>query len=876
MLALILILKSLIHIYGFTYSKLSDHQSIFVLSSQLRRSIGSTKIIDVDYKTTRQGDLSVSYEQKCIEKQEIREVECGANCTYEEQDTHIYNQERNTIQEQRTKEEEEQRQWEEEQRAYQEHIRSHQFDHISSEREQKVVEIQQNFEPRNLQSNEEHIHLNFQEQNTIQAKKPKVEKGEERRKWEEKQRVYQIQVDKSLHEKEQPIRNMRQNVEQRHAMYGKEISGKDEKIAFIKDHLKRSQQEKETNQTNEIGVNKRKSNYDHIRKDSMATFLMNKLNESEQGKENEDGFHKIENSYQYKQNIRKTKRHIHLMKQDTKKKGRNYEKELSNKDEQITKLKEKISEITRKREVNQYYSKERKLSENMNQIVRETQRQTAEMKQNMDKKRGLYQKELLKKDEQIEFLKEKLEETDQQREKELYTFEKEQLDHDISQIISENQHQMDEMRQSMEKRSIVYKKSIFMKDDQISSLKERLKETEGQWEEKQRALEEYICNINEIARERERETIELRKKIEERCDLYEKELASKDERIMNLESRLQENIKQQRKEDCSGIEISNNCLSSKETLPETRKNRLEMKESKNDKLASLENRVEEVERLYKEEEQRAFEEHQRAHHMSQAIHNTQYQIEVMKKLMEERHCMFEKELSRRDKHIAALEEKLCKERTEAGSSITDSIDKRIEKLVCENMKLQAAVDSVQNWETAMVTWEIPNFGWNSTTLGTVYESQNFTIGGIIMNLELHVIDKSLVEGECEEADGDISLFFSHFLDDEYTSFVYPKIMEGSKINMIISNNHDVFHNNNFEFDSVDSKFCIVGKDQDFYDSRKGRIGWTQITTLNELHHIYVDNVDREEDEEEQGCSIRIEANVQLKKNWRRWNVSLEI
>jgi len=217
-----------------------------------------------------------------------------------------------------------------------------------------------------------------------------------------------------------------------------------------------------------------------------------------------------------------------------------------------------------------------------------------------------------------------------------------------------------------------------------------------------------------------------------------------------------------------------------------------------------------------EEEQRAYQEYQKTYQITQELYETQLKVDELTRY-----------LKQKDDQITSLETKL--------EEVSEATDVLLEKIFKENKELKTTVNSLENWETMKVTWEIPYFERSLTERDVLLQSKEFMIGGYVMNLELSVMEKIRGEGE---SDRSVNFYFNHISGCN----IMPIEMDGSTLTLL----------------SIDKTQSLeyVGKGDDFsIESETCGIGWSRMTTLGDMCKRYL-SVEG---------SVKIEALVRVRK-----------
>lgn len=382
----------------------------------------------------------------------------------------------------------------------------------------------------------------------------------------------------------------------------------------------------------------------------------------------------------------------------------------------------------------------------------------------------------------------------------------EQLSHHVNETIRKTQIQIDELTQNMKKRHDIYNKTLAQKNEEIKLLQNKLADAEKHQDKNDDSpKEELLANkISQIIEDTQRQTKEMRQSMEKRRDVYEKELSKKDKQIASLEEKLQKE-EERRNMELLGFEQS----------------------------VLVNNMTQVVNEMKK----------QQAHQVGEISREMQVQLDNMRQSIQESKKLHKKELFEQERNIASIEKKYSQDIKEVRRTLTETTDNLLTKLNEEKTKLRAAIDSVQNWETVAVAWEISDFesALNSDST-TVFESKKFSILNHTMNLELHIMNSP---DSKEKYDHDVGFFFRY---DDNCTLLTKEAMKGSTVALTRENgtlNHYFGTSSDFTYKTPDYRF-----------------GWKRIAKLNDILKNYVS----------MEGSITIEAFLRTKK-MKRCDVS---
>jgi len=715
------------------------------------RCVESRDVLDVDYETTKQGDSRALYEKKLLEDEGQENDDVYDD--YEQQHTYVFVEEHNSVIDHVSEEDKEkQRQWEEEQRAYEEHImKSYQMADTPNQLTEEEIANQQELEDadRFYQQHLEARERRLREQNTAKYIMTEEEEEKEQREWEETDRAYQKHL-KALRGrlKEPNTVGQWERQEENRALQGE---------------YQMEQSVEEHNQEYKTGEEVEYSVKEHGEAQDIS------------------------------EGLRRKERQIDLMKRKISRRTDAFEEELRSKDQEISSLKEKLKATER------HFLEESQLSHNVSQILQKTQLQTKEMQKNLEKRQSTHEKELLRKDQEIATLEEKLKLVKRQREEDQLV-SKEELSLHMDGTIQKTRRQIDELTKNMKEKHEIYNVTLAQKNEEIKWLERKLVEAERQQDKINSSQKEELLaqKISQIVQDTQRQTKEMRESMEKRRAVYKRELSRRDNKITSLEEKVQ-NEEQRRDKELLALEQSMLVNSVTQIVNEVKK--------------------------------------QQAHKVSKIGHEIQIQLDNMKQSIKESKKLREKELFEQEQNIAFIEKKYVQEINEVKHTLVETTDNLLKKLNDENTKLRAAIDSVQNWETVAVTWEISDFERSLTSDSTtVFESQNFSIlNNHTMKLELHIMQTPKSK---EERNHDVGFFFEH---DKDCTFLTMEALKGSTITFTGTNgtlNH----------------YC--GTSCDFtYETHDCRFGWKRIANLNEILKSCVGA----------GGSIVIEAFLRTKK-----------
>lgn len=482
------------------------------ISQRTARGLESREIVDADYETTKQGNSRALYEKKIL-NDEGKDNNYDVYDVYEQQHTSVFVEEQNKVIDHVSEEDKErQRQWEEEQRAYEEHImKSYQMaetpkDQQTEEEKEKQRELEE--ADRFYQQHLEALRRRLLEQNA------NVEESE----LHEGKRVHNSE---KLREERSQIDEMKRNIARKTKLFEKELERKDKQIFSLQSKLKAAEQqfpkesetsynisqilEKSRIQTEEIKQNSEKRRNEHekelSRKDKEIVSLQKKLEsllhqqredqrlyQVRQGKEEQRASKEQQLSHHVNETIRMTQRQLDELTENMSRRSDIYNRTLAQKNEKILSLERRLAEAEKKSDVDDSPHKKDLLADKISQIIQDTQRHTKEMRESIEQRRAVYEKEIARKDERIALLEESLQIEEQRRDMkfdgigqaklascatQIVSEIKNQQNHQVGQISCAIQVELDKMKQSILEKRRLYEKELTDQEKNIASIEEK-------------------------------------------------------------------------------------------------------------------------------------------------------------------------------------------------------------------------------------------------------------------------------------------------------------------------------------------------------------------------------------------------------------------
>jgi len=515
------------------------------MSQRTGRGLESREILDADYETTKQGDSRALYEKKIL-NDEGKDNNYDVYDVYEQQHTSVFVEEQNTVIDHVSEEDKEkQRQWEEEQRAYEEHImKSYQMaenplDQQTEEEKEKQRELEeadrfyqqhlealrrrlreQNAPSTNLTGTDEENQEQVENQNHLRFSHGRFQKADNVEESEllEEKRVHNSE---KLSKERSQIDEMKRKMAQKTKLYKKELECKDKQISSLQSKLKAAEQqfpkESETSynisqtlektriQTEEMKQNSEKRRNEHekelSRKDKEIISLKEKLKslihqqkedqrlyQVRQGKEEQRASKEQQLSHHVNETIRMTQRQLDELTENMRRRSDIYNRTLAQKNERILSLERRLAEAEKKSDVDDSPPRKDLLVDKISQIVQDTQRHTKEMRESIEQRRAVYEKEIARKDERIALLEESLQIEERRRDMKFHGIRqaklatcatqivneiKNQQNHQVGQISCEIQVELDKMKHSIKEKRRLYEKELTDQEKNIASIEEK-------------------------------------------------------------------------------------------------------------------------------------------------------------------------------------------------------------------------------------------------------------------------------------------------------------------------------------------------------------------------------------------------------------------